>query len=453
VAWTRSNARYSPGMKRYHVTTFGCQMNAHDSERIKGMLESLGLGESPTQAEADVIVFNTCTVREKPDQRFAAHLAQARALKVADDEKVIAVGGCYAEAQRERIFELYPYVDVAFGPGSIPHLADWIGAGGLGVERGRFAEWTRFAGELPARRERAFQAWVQISMGCNSKCAYCIVPAVRGREQSRRPGDILAEVSELARDGVREVTLLGQNVNSWGRDLAPALETEFGELLRALDAVDGIERIRFTSPHPKDFREPVIAAIAECDAVCEHIHLPLQSGSTRVLKAMRRTYGRDRYLALVDKLRSAIPDLALTTDLIVGFPGETDADFAETLEVVEEVGYDSAFTFVFSPRSGTEAASMPDQVHEDVKRERIERLIALVQRIGAKRNAERVGRVEQVLVEGASRTDTCSLRGRTRRNTTVNFSGDAQPGDLVEVRIEGSTSTTLRGTQAALVTA
>jgi tRNA-2-methylthio-N6-dimethylallyladenosine synthase len=440
-------------MRSYFVSTFGCQMNAHDSERIKGMLEELGLGEARSQESADVIVFNTCTVREKPDQRFAAHLAQARALKANDPEKVIAVGGCYAEAQRERIFELYPEVDVAFGPGSISHLADWVGAGGQGIPRGRFAEWTEFAADLPARRERRFQAWVQISMGCNSKCAYCIVPAVRGREQSRRPGDILAEVSELARDGVREVTLLGQNVNSWGRDLAPALETEFGELLRALDAVDGIERIRFTSPHPKDFREPVIAAIAECDAVCEHIHLPLQSGSTRVLKAMRRTYGRDRYLALVDKLRSAIPDLALTTDLIVGFPGETDADFAETLEVVEEVGYDSAFTFVFSPRSGTEAASMPDQVHEDVKRERIERLIALVQRIGAKRNAERVGRVEQVLVEGASRTDTCSLRGRTRRNTTVNFSGDAQPGDLVEVRIEGSTSTTLRGTQAALVTA
>ncbi|HEX5468832.1 MAG TPA: tRNA (N6-isopentenyl adenosine(37)-C2)-methylthiotransferase MiaB [Gaiellaceae bacterium] len=440
-------------MKRYHVTTFGCQMNAHDSERIKGMLESLGLGESPTQADADVIVFNTCTVREKPDQRFAAHLAQARALKLADAGKVIAVGGCYAEAQRERIFALYPYVDVAFGPGSIPHLADWIGVGGLGVDRGRFAEWSRFAGDLPAHRERPFQAWVQISMGCNSKCSYCIVPAVRGREQSRRPGDIVAEVSELARDGVREVTLLGQNVNSWGRDLAPDLRTEFGALLRALDGIDGIERIRFTSPHPKDFREPVIAAMAECPAVCEHIHLPLQSGSTRVLKAMRRTYGRDRYVALVERLRAAIPDLALTTDLIVGFPGETEADFAETLEVVEEVGYDGAFTFVFSPRSGTEAATMPDQVPEDVKRERIERLIEVVQRIGGERNAERVGRIEQVLVEGPSRTNPAVLRGRTRRNTTANFSGDARPGNLVDVRIEASTSTTLRGTQAALVRA
>jgi tRNA-2-methylthio-N6-dimethylallyladenosine synthase len=288
-------------------------------------------------------------------------------------------------------------------------------------------------------------------MGCNSVCSYCIVPAVRGREASRRPGEIVAEVTQLASDGVREVTLLGQNVNSWGRDLLPDVRTDFGELLRAVDAVPGIDRIRFTSPHPKDFRDPVIAAMSECKAVCEHTHLPLQSGSTRVLKAMRRTYGRERYLALVDKLRAAIPDLALTTDVIVGFPGETEVDFRETLEVVEEVRYDGAFTFVFSPRRGTEAAGMPDQVPEETKRERIERLVELVQRIAAVRNAERIGRFEEVLVEGASRTDSSLLRGRTRRNTTVNFSGSARPGDLVRVEIEGATSTTLRGTQAALV--
>jgi tRNA-2-methylthio-N6-dimethylallyladenosine synthase len=441
-------------VKSYFVTTFGCQMNAHDSERIKGMLESLGLGEAVSQEEADVIVFNTCTVREKPDQRFAAHLAQAAALKRADPERIIAVGGCYAEAQRERIFELYPCVDVAFGPGSIPHLGDWIGTGGYGVARGRFSlEERSFAAELPSHRQRPLQAWVQVSMGCNSVCSYCIVPAVRGREVSRRPGEVVAEVTQLASDGVREVTLLGQNVNSWGRDLLPDVRTDFGELLRAVDAVFGIERIRFTSPHPKDFRDPVIAAMAECQAVCEHTHLPLQSGSTRILKAMRRTYGRERYLALVEKLRGAIPDLALTTDIIVGFPGETEADFEETLEVVEEVRYDGAFTFVFSPRNGTEAAGMPDHVSEETKRERIERLVDLVQRVAAERNRERVGRLEEVLVEGASRTDPSLLRGRTRRNTTVNFRGAATPGDLVEVRIEGATSTTLRGTQAALVAA
>ena len=348
-------------LKRYHLTTFGCQMNAHDSERIKGMLESIGLGEAADQLEADVIVFNTCTIREKPDQRFAAHLAQAKALKQRDPEKVIAVGGCYAEAQRDRLFELYPYVDVAFGPGSIPHLADWIGAGGI-APRGRFGAWDSFAGDLPAHRERRFQAWVQISMGCNSTCSYCIVPAVRGREQSRRPGEIVAEATRLAADGVKELTLLGQNVNSWGRDLLPDLETDFGELLRACDAVEGIERIRFTSPHPKDFRRPVIEAMAECASVCEHAHLPLQSGSTRILKAMRRTYGAERYLRLVAELRAGIPDLALTTDLIVGFPGETEADFRETLAVVEEVGFDGAFTFVYSPRQGTDAAAMPEQV-------------------------------------------------------------------------------------------
>src|ERR687887_885177 len=283
-------------VKRYHVTTFGCQMNAHDSERIKGMLEELGLGEAPTQNDADVLVFNTCTIREKPDTKFAAHLAQAAALKQHDPDKVIAVGGCYAEAQRARLFELYPYVDVAFGPGSIPHLGEWLGAGGLGVPRGRFgvAETRSFAAELPTSRERRFQAWVQVSMGCNSVCAFCIVPKVRGREVSRRPGEILAEVTQLAADGVKELTLLGQNVNSWGRDLLPDIRTEFGELLRAVDAVPGIERIRFTSPHPKDFRAPVIAAMAACDAVCEHTHLPAQSGSTRVLKRMRRTYGREK---------------------------------------------------------------------------------------------------------------------------------------------------------------
>jgi tRNA-2-methylthio-N6-dimethylallyladenosine synthase len=441
-------------VKSYFVTTFGCQMNAHDSERIKGMLESLGLGEARSQQDADVIVFNTCTVREKPDQRFAAHLAQAAALKRADPERVIAVGGCYAEAQRERIFELYPYVDVAFGPGSIPHLGDWIGAGGEDVARGRFGlEERSFAAQLPSHRQRPVQAWVQVSMGCNSVCSYCIVPAVRGREVSRRPGEIVAEVTQLASEGVREVTLLGQNVNSWGRDLLPDVRTDFGELLRAVDAIPGIDRIRFTSPHPKDFRDPVIAAMADCEAVCEHTHLPLQSGSTRVLKAMRRTYGRERYLALVDKLRAAIPDLALTTDVIVGFPGETEVDFRETLEVVEEVRYDGAFTFVFSPRRGTEAAGMPDQVSEETKRERIERLVETVQRIAAERNVERIGRFEEVLVEGASRTDSSLLRGRTRRNTTVNFGGSARPGDLVRVVIEGATSTTLRGTQAALVAA
>jgi tRNA-2-methylthio-N6-dimethylallyladenosine synthase len=438
-------------VRRYHVTTFGCQMNAHDSERIKGLLEELGLGEAPSQDQADVIVLNTCTIREKPDTRFAAHMGNAAKLKRDRPGTVVAVGGCYAEAQRERLFALYPAVDVAFGPGTISHLGDWLGAGGEGVERGSFGtrEERNFAARLPVHRERRFQAWVQVSMGCNSVCSYCIVPAVRGRETSRRPGEILAEIEQLAAEGVREVTLLGQNVNSYGRDVG----SSFAELLRAVDAVPGIDRIRFTSPHPKDFRRDVIAAMAECAAVCEHAHLPLQSGSSRILKAMRRTYSRERYLRLAAELRAAIPDLALTTDIIVGFPGETEADFRETLEVVEEVGYDGAFTFVYSPRAGTEAAAMPDQVPDELKRERIERLVEVVQRVAAGRNAGRVGMVEEVLVEGPSRTDSGLLRGRTRRNTTVNFSGEATSGELVSVAVESATSTTLAGAQLALAVA
>ncbi|HET9116262.1 MAG TPA: tRNA (N6-isopentenyl adenosine(37)-C2)-methylthiotransferase MiaB [Gaiellaceae bacterium] len=438
-------------MKRYHVTTFGCQMNAHDSERIKGLLEELGLGEAAAPGEADVLVLNTCTIREKPDTRFAAHMGNAAKQKRDRPGTVIAVGGCYAEAQRERLFELYPDVDVAFGPGTIAHLGDWLGAGGEGVERGSFgtADERAFAAKLPTHRERRFQAWVQVSMGCNSVCSYCIVPAVRGRETSRRPGEILAEVQRLADEGVREVTLLGQNVNSYGRDVG----SSFAELLRAVDSVPGIERIRFTSPHPKDFRRDVIAAMAECNAVCEHAHLPLQSGASRVLKAMRRTYSRERYLRLVGELRAGIPDLALTTDIIVGFPGETEDDFRETIEVVEEVGFDGAFTFVYSPRAGTEAAAMADQVPDETKRERIERLVEVVQRVAAERNARRVGMVEEVLVEGPSRTEPDLLRGRTRRNTTVNFSGDAAPGELVAVEIAAATSTTLSGALLAAAAA
>jgi tRNA-2-methylthio-N6-dimethylallyladenosine synthase len=434
-------------VRRYYVTTFGCQMNAHDSERIKGMLEELGLGEAPALEQADVIVFNTCTIREKAESRLAAHLALAKTLKEADPERLLAVGGCFAEVQREQLFERFPQVDFAFGPGSIAALGEWLAAERNGAAGGSFGtgEERRFAAELPARRERPFQAWVQISMGCNSVCSYCIVPTVRGKQMSRAPSEIVAEVQALAEDGVREITLLGQNVNFYGRDLPASGRTSFAELLRVCDRVNGIERIRFTSPHPKDFRSDVIAAIAECASLCEHAHLPAQSGSSRILKAMRRTYDRERFLALVAEMRAAIPDLAITTDLIVGFPGETEDDFAQTLSLVEETGFDAAFTFVYSPRYNTEAASLPGQVPEEVKRERIERLIELVQSIAEKRNRSRVGSIEQVLVEGSSRTDSSLLRGRTRRNTMVNFSGAATPGELVDVRIETATSTTFRG--------
>ena len=420
------------------------------------MLEDLGLGEAAAPEDADVLVFNTCTIREKPDTRLAAHLGDAKMLKERDPERVIAVGGCYAEAQRERIFAQYPFVDVAFGPGSIPHLAEWLGAGGTGVSRSAFgiADERRFAATLPMHRERRFQAWVQVSMGCNSKCAYCIVPAVRGREVSRRPGEIVAEVTRLASEGVREITLLGQNVNSWGRDLRPELDTEFGELLRACDAVEGIERIRFTSPHPKDFRAPVIAAIAECasglrarapaapvglepraegdaadvqpralPAACRRA--PRRDPGSRVRDGHhRRLPGRERGRLRADargrragrlRQRLHVRLLAARRDRGGGHerPGARRA--SSTIE-----SSDSSRSFSASRRSATARAS------------------------ASSRRCSSRGR--------AARTPT-RLRGRTRRNTTVNFVGDAQPGELVHVEIDGASSTTLSGRQAALVAA
>ncbi len=325
--------RYPLAMATYHVTTFGCQMNEHDSERMKGMLDSLGYDQVAERASADLILFNTCSIRESADNRFIAHLGEAKRLKSEDPERVVGVGGCWAQSVKDEVFERFPFVDVAFGPGQIHRLAEFLTQDSL-TAQGYF-EFEDFSGHLPAKREREFQGWVQISVGCNCACAYCIVPQTRGREVSRRPAELVAEIEGLATDGVREVTLLGQNVNSYGRDLAASERITFAELLRRVDAVSGIERIRYTSPHPKDMREDVIRAHADLPALCAHIHLPLQSGSSRILKAMRRTYNRDRYLDRVAQIREHVPDCALTTDVIVGFPGESDEDFAQTLEVVE----------------------------------------------------------------------------------------------------------------------
>jgi tRNA-2-methylthio-N6-dimethylallyladenosine synthase len=434
--------------KRYHVTTFGCQMNEHDSERMRGMLESLGYEEAGDRGDADLILFNTCSIRESADNRFIAHLGEAKRLKSEDPQRVVGVGGCWAQSVKNEVFERFPFVDVAFGPGQIARLAEFLTSDSL-TAQGYF-EFEDFSGHLPAKRERDFQAWLQISQGCNCVCSYCIVPSTRGREVSRDPDELVTEVGSLAAEGVREVTLLGQNVNSYGRDLPRESRISFAQLLERIDAVEGIERIRYTSPHPKDIREDVIRAHAELPALCEHIHLPLQSGSSRVLKAMRRTYNRERYLDRVEQIRAQVPDCAITTDIIVGFPGEAEADFAATLEVVDEVGYDGAFTFVFSPRRGTEAANLGDQVPHPVKRERMERLVALVQRRARERAQRFVGRTMEVLVEGPSRTDASRLRGRTRHNKTVNFDGTASPGELVEVEIGEATSTTLSGSERIL---
>jgi tRNA-2-methylthio-N6-dimethylallyladenosine synthase len=437
-------------MKRYHLTTFGCQMNEHDSERMKGMLESLGYSEAGERAEADVILFNTCSIREAADNRFIAHLGEAKRLKREAPERIVGVGGCWAQSVKEEVFERFPFVDVAFGPGQVHKLAEFLTSDSL-TAQGYF-EFEGFTGHLPAHRARPFQGWMQISVGCNCNCSYCIVPSTRGREVSRPLDELVAEAAAMATDGVREVTLLGQNVNSYGRDL-PGRPT-FARLLFAIDEVDGIDRIRYTSPHPKDMREDVIRAHAQLASVCEHIHLPLQSGSSRILKAMRRTYDRGRYMDRVAMIREHVPDVALTTDVIVGFPGESEEDFEQTLDVVEQVGYDAAFTFVFSPRRGTEAARLTEAtVPHPVKVERMERLLEVVQRRARERAQRFVGRTLDVLVEGSSRTDAERVRGRTRHNKVVNFAGLAQPGEIAQVQIESATSQTLAGAELLLARA
>ena len=435
-------------MKKFHVTTFGCQMNEHDSERMKGMLASLGYDEVEEREGADLILFNTCSIRENADNRFIAHLGEAKRLKSEDPGRIVGVGGCWAQSVKDEVFRRFPFVDVAFGPGQIHRLAEFLNSDSL-TAQGYF-EFEDFAGHLPTHRARPFQAWLQISQGCNCVCSYCIVPSTRGREQSRDPRELVEEAAALAADGVREVTLLGQNVNSYGRDLPKETRIRFSDLLRMIDEIDGIDRVRYTSPHPKDMREDVIAAHAELPSLCEHIHLPLQSGSSPILKRMRRTYTRERYMDRVEMIRDRVPDCALTTDIIVGFPGETEDDFAQTLEVVEEVGYDGAFTFIYSPRRGTLAADMEDQVPHAVKKERMERLVEVVQRRARERAQRFVGRSMEVLVEGPSRNDPTRLRGRSRHNKAVNFEGTARPGQLVEVEISAATSQTLSGTERLL---
>src|SRR6478736_6220318 len=411
----------------FHVTTFGCQMNVHDSERMRGMLASLGYEEADSREDADVILFNTCSIRESADSRFIAHLGEAKRLKSEDPGRVVGVGGCWAQSVKDEVFRRFPFVDVAFGPGQIHRLAEFLTSDSL-TAQGYF-EFEDVSGHLPMKRAREFQAWVQISQGCNCVCSYCIVPSVRGREVSRDPEELVAEVGRLASES----------------------RVSFAELLTRIDSVDGVDRIRYTSPHPKDMREDVIRAHAELGALCEHIHLPLQSGSSRILKAMRRTYDRGRYLDRVALIRELVPDCALTTDIIVGFPGETEEDFAQTLGIVEEVGYDGAFTFVFSPRRGTEAATITEGlVPHEVKVERMERLVEVVQRRAHERAQRFVGRTLDVLVEGPSRTDASRIRGRSRHGKTVNFTGLAAPGEIVAVEIHSATSTTLAGEESLL---
>src|SRR3954470_6260794 len=407
-------------------------MNEHDSERIAGLLASEGMEATDDVESADVVVLNTCCIRENADNKLYGQLGRLKALKNERPDLQIAVGGCLAQKDRELIVERAGHVDVVFGTHNLGHAASLL-------ERARFEgpvveileEHEAYPSALPARRDHRHSAWVTIQVGCDNSCTFCIVPIVRGPEISRRMGDIVHEVEELAADGVREITVLGQNVNSYGRDLgAGQYRPQFADLLRALDVVDGIDRIRFTSPHPKALRPETIAAMAECRSVCEHLHLPLQSGSYRTLARMHRGYTAERYLRRLADARQAIPDLAVTTDIIVGFPGETDDDFERTLEVVDEAAYDAAYTFVFSPRPGTPAADMVDDfVAPEVAQERMRRLTDLVERHALEKHRARIGHTESLLLEGPSKNDDTMWSGRTRQNKLVHFPrGDGAPG-------------------------
>jgi tRNA-2-methylthio-N6-dimethylallyladenosine synthase len=426
--------------KTYEVRTYGCQMNVHDSERLSGLLETAGYAPAAS-GTPDLVVFNTCAVRENADNKLYGNLGRIASVKAANPGMQIAVGGCLAQKDRDTITQRAPYVDVVFGThniGSLPVL----------LERARVAEESQVEilealevvpSTLPTKRDSVFAAWVSISVGCNNTCTFCIVPSLRGTEKDRRPGDVLAEVEALVADGVVEVTLLGQNVNSYGVELGDRFA--FGKLLRACGEIDGLERVRFTSPHPKDFTDDVIAAMAETPNVMPQLHMPLQSGSDRVLKAMRRSYRQEKYLGILDRVRVAMPDAAITTDIIVGFPGETEEDVQQTMDVVRRARFSSAFTFQYSQRPGTPAADLPDQLPKAVVQERYDRLVEVVNEVAWSEGRKLEGQVVELLVadhEGKKDGATRRLTGRARDNRLVHFvpgGQDVRPGDMVDVRV------------------
>ncbi len=432
--------------RTYEIRTYGCQMNVHDSERLSGLLEDAGyLRYSGTDvgsstSHADLVVFNTCAVRENADNKLYGNLGHLYQAKELNPELQIAVGGCMAQKDRETIVERAPWVDVVFGTHNLASLP-------VLLERARSQREAQveildalqnFPSDLPTRRESPFSAWVSISVGCDNTCTFCIVPSLRGKETDRRPGDVLAEIEALVAQGVMEITLLGQNVNSYGRAFGDPLA--FGKLLRACGQIEGLERVRFTSPHPRDFTDDVIAAMAETPNVMPQLHMPMQSGSDRVLRAMRRSYRSERYLAIIEKVRAAMPEAAITTDIIVGFPGETEDDFQQTLEAVRIARFSNAFTFQYSPRPGTPAATMEDQIPRAVLQERFERLVELQERIAAEDATALIGTTVEVLVSqsvGRRDEETGRVSGRARdgRLVHVRATDDVQPGDLVTVEI------------------
>ncbi len=433
--------------KTYHIVTYGCQMNAHDSEKLAGMLEDMGLTAAPTREEADFVLHNTCCIRDNAERKALGNVTWLKEIKKERPEMLIGVCGCMVQepGMAEKILRQYPFVDVAFGTGNIYQLPELLYRA-ADTRRRVVAvpeEQSTLIEGLPIRRESDFQAYVTIMYGCNNFCSYCIVPYVRGRERSRTPDDILREVESLQKQGVKEIMLLGQNVNSYGNDVPGGVT--FPQLLRRVTET-GIPRVRFMTSHPKDLSDELIREMAENPALCRHLHLPVQSGSNAVLQAMNRRYTRETYLEKVEKIRKAAPDVGLTTDIIVAFPGETDRDFEDTMDLVRAVGYDSAFTFIYSPRTGTRAAQMPGPIDPALATERIERLIALQEEMTQKRFAEMIGGTESVLVTGTSRRNEHEITGKTSRNISVNFEGDAGlVGKIVPVRITAAGKTTLKG--------
>ncbi|MGV0643436.1 tRNA (N6-isopentenyl adenosine(37)-C2)-methylthiotransferase MiaB [Mycolicibacterium sp. XJ2546] len=437
-------------MRTYQVRTYGCQMNVHDSERLAGLLEAAGYRRVDDGQDADVVVFNTCAVRENADNKLYGNLSHLAPRKRSDPNMQIAVGGCLAQKDRDTVLQRAPWVDVVFGThniGSLPVLLE-------SARHNKAAQieivdaLEEFPSALPAARESAYAAWVSVSVGCNNTCTFCIVPALRGKEVDRRPGDVLAEVQSLVDQGVLEVTLLGQNVNAYGVSFVdpeqPRDRGAFAKLLRACGRIDGLERVRFTSPHPAEFTDDVIEAMAETPNVCPTLHMPLQSGSDRVLRAMRRSYRAERYLGIIDRVRAAIPHAAITTDLIVGFPGETEDDFQATLDVVTQARFASAFTFQYSKRPGTPAAQFDDQIPKAVVGERYQRLIDLQEKISLEANRAQVGRTVELLVatgEGRKDASTARMSGRARDGRLVHFnpSGrEIRPGDVITTTVTGA---------------
>jgi len=425
--------------KFYKVETWGCQMNVHDSEKIAGIARSLGYLPTQDEKEADLILFNTCCVREHAELKVYGRLGRLKSLKKKKPDMIIGVGGCMMQQQgvAHHIAKRYPFVDIVFGTYNHNKLTEMIvnakTAGSTIVDIEEGADGKVVEG-LPVEREDSIKAWISVMKGCNNFCTYCIVPYVRGRERSREKNDIIAEVQELGEKGYKEVTLLGQNVNSYGKNLEKPVK--FADLLRELNEVDGIERIRFTTSHPKDLSDDLIYAVRDCEKICEHIHLPFQAGSSRILAMMNRRYTKEQYLALTEKIKKEIPGVSLTTDIMVGFPGETEEDFEDTLDVVKKVRFDSAFTFLYSIRKGTPAADMKTQVPYEVKHPRFLRLLELTQEISSEENAKQKGKVVELLVEGVSKNDSARLSGRTRTNKLVHFIGDQNLiGKLVKVKV------------------